>query len=186
MGQSLQRGGIGGCFRKPHSFGRPTEAKLKIANAPEHLRVFVALVRQRKDDVVIDLGDGGPVTGEALLAQFVGGNNRVVNLRHFVLHPREKRRAEIEADLGVVADDLFNPFTLTHDAGRGVGCVAFERDALVPIVVRMRRILQLDGFQPGVFTRGLIEVPVNADEFLHVASCFEIQSGGSGRRERRS
>jgi len=49
------------------------------------------------------------------------------------------------------------------DAGGAVGGVALGGDALVPVVVGGGGVLDLDGFEPGVFARGLVEVSVDAE-----------------------
>ena len=54
----------------------------------------------------------------------------------------------------------------------GVGRVAFGGDALVPIVIGIGGILQFDGFQPGIFARRLIKMPVNAEITL-----FHVERG---------
>ena len=52
---------------------------------------------------------------------------------------------------------------VVDDAGGAVGGVALGGDALVPVVVGRGGVLQLDGFEPGVFARRLVEVAVDAD-----------------------
>ena len=47
------------------------------------------------------------------------------------------------------------------------GRVALGGDALVPVVVRIGRVLDLDRLEPGVLARRLVEVPVDADEAVH-------------------
>ena len=46
----------------------------------------------------------------------------------------------------------------------GVRAVALRGDALVPVVVRVRRVLRLHRLQPRVLARRLIEMAVDADE----------------------
>ena len=51
---------------------------------------------------------------------------------------------------------------IIHGAGRVRG-VALGVDALVPVVVRQRRILRLDRFEPHVLARRLVEVTMDTD-----------------------
>jgi hypothetical protein len=43
------------------------------------------------------------------------------------------------------------------DSRHGIGHVAFSGNPLVPVVVRERRILDLNGLQPGAFSGRLID-----------------------------
>src|SRR5271157_5215760 len=54
-----------------------------------------------------------------------------------------------------------------QDAGNRIGGVALRVDALVPIVVGVGRILNLDVLQPVVFPGGLVEMAVNTDVSVH-------------------
>src|SRR5438045_9783675 len=65
--------------------------------------------------------------------------------------------------MGIIVDQLHNAVLGIDDARGGVGRVAFRSDALVPVVIRISRILQFDRFQVGILARRLIEVPVNAN-----------------------
>jgi hypothetical protein len=52
-------------------------------------------------------------------------------------------------------------------AGYGVGGVTFGRDPLVPVVIRIRRILEFDIFQPGIFPGRLVKMAVEANISVH-------------------
>ena len=65
-GQRLQRRDVDGGLRQPHPLRLAAEAMLEVADAPAHLRPLVAVVGQRQDDVVVGLGDGAAVAGEAV------------------------------------------------------------------------------------------------------------------------
>ncbi len=97
----------------------------------------------------------------------IGGEDGLVDFRGLFLEPDEQGRAEIEADFGVVVDDLLDvPFAVENARG-GIGGVALGGDALVPVVVRVGGILEFDGFEPGIFPRRLVEVAVDADVAIH-------------------
>ena len=65
-------------------------------------------------------------------------------------------------------------FLLFTDARGAVGGVALGADALVPVVIGRGRILGLDGLEPGIFARGLIEMPMNADVAFGWCHAFSI------------
>src|SRR5437763_711483 len=73
--EHLQRLRVHGGFGKPHSFRLPFETTFKIFDAPFDLSFLIAAIGQRKDHVVVALGDGGAVSGEMLLAFLVGFQN---------------------------------------------------------------------------------------------------------------
>ena len=55
---------------------------------------------------------------------------------------------------------------LVMQASTGIGAIAFPCNALIPIMIRLGRNLVFNEFQPGVLTRGLIEVAVDAKIFI--------------------
>src|SRR5690606_34605102 len=77
----------------------------------------------------------------------------------------------VEADVRVVVDDPDDAFPLIEDARICVRRVALGRDPLVPVVVRLRGVLQLDRLEPGVLPRRLVEMSVDADEPIHPHQC---------------
>ena len=85
------------------------------------------------------------------------------------MQPPEQRGAEVEAHAGVVVDDADDLVLEVGDAGGAVGGVALGGDAVVPVVIGRGGVLDLDGLEPGVFARRLVEVAVDADEAA--ASC---------------
>ena len=91
-------------------------------------------------------------------AQHVRGAFSFIQLR--------QRRAEIEADPGVVVDESTILPASSSIARRAVGRVALRADALVPVVVGSGGILDLDRFKPGILPRRLIEMAVNAQKAL--------------------
>ena len=155
-------GGLG----EPHAFGLAAEAMLEVGDAPADLGERVAAVGERHDDVVVDLRDRGAVAAVALRAGPVGVEDHAVGARGFVGQPAEQGGAEVEAHPRVVVHDADDLVLLVRDAGGAVGGVALGGDALVPVVVGRGGVLDFDGFEPGVFARGLVEVAVDADEAL--------------------
>jgi hypothetical protein len=155
-------------FRQPQAFRRAAEAVLEVADPPDHLRALVARVAERQDGVPVGLGERRAVAGEALAAVAVRRQHRLVRLRLPVLEPGEQRRPEIEADARVVVDDAGDaPLAVEHPRGR-VGRVGLRGDALVPVMVRIGGVLQLDGFQPRILPRRLVKMAVNTDKALHL------------------
>ena len=77
--------------------------------------------------------------------------------------PAEQRGAEVEAHARVVVHDADDLVLLVGDARGAVGGVALGGDALVPVVIGRGGVLDLDGLEPGVLARRLVEVAVDAD-----------------------
>ncbi len=59
---------------------------------------------------------------------------------------------------------------MVQNAGFGVGGVALCCDLFVPIVVGIGRILELNRLKPGILTRWLVEMTVDANRTLHIHS----------------
>src|SRR6185295_3279068 len=167
LGEDLEALEIDGRLRQPHPFRRAAEAVLEVAEPPDHLCAFVARVAERQDGVPVGLSDRRAMAGEALEALAVRRQHGLVRLRLPALQPGEQRRSEVEADARVVIDDAGDaPLDVEHPRGR-VGSVGLRGDALVPVVVRIGGVLQLDGFQPRVLPRRLIKMAVNTEIPLH-------------------
>ena len=64
-------------------------------------------------------------------------------------------------------------FCCVGDARGAVGGVTLGGDALVPVVIGGGGVLDLDGFEPGIFAGRLVEVAVDADV---------ARASGGGRR----
>ena len=137
---------------------------LEVGDAPADLGEGVARVGERHDEVVVDLGEGGAVSAVALGADFVGVEDHAVGAGGFVLEPTEEGGAEVVAHPGIVVHDADDFVFLIGDAGGPVGGVALGGDAVVPVVIGGGGVLDFDGFEPGVFAGGLVEVAVDADE----------------------
>ena len=57
LGEHIEGFRISRRFREPHSFWFSAKAELEIAYAPEHLRVLVRAISERKDHMVVHLGE---------------------------------------------------------------------------------------------------------------------------------
>src|SRR5262249_54056683 len=136
--------------------------------------------------MVVCLSQRRAVSREDLLALAVSRENGLIGLRYGVFKPGEQRRANVEADPGIVVDDLDDAALAVQDPGGGVGRVAFGGDPLVPVVIRIGRILQLDRLQPGILPRGLVEVAMNAYVTFHRRVLGSGEEGkGPGRSTKR-
>ena len=103
------------------------------------------------------------MTAATSAAKAIAFDDSVEHFRRPFLHPVEERRPEVKAHPGVVVAQARDLVIAVQQSCPAVGRVAFARDALIPIVERRRRILDLDGLQPRVFARRLIEMAVDAD-----------------------
>jgi hypothetical protein len=92
--------------------------------------------------------------------------NHALGARRVLFEPTEQRGAEIEAHARVVVDDARDLIFTVDDARRAVGSVTLGVDALVPIMVGSRGVLNLHRLQPGVFAWRLVKVTVNANVTL--------------------
>ena len=116
LGQGLERVDVDGGLRQPHPLGPAAEAPLEVARAPAHLRPLVALVGERQDHVVVGLRERGAVAAEAVAADAVGVDDGGVDVGLALLEPRQQGRPEVEADGGVVVDDLGDAVARVVDA----------------------------------------------------------------------
>ena len=95
-------------LRQPHSLGLAAKAVLKVPDPPQDLGVFIPPVGQWQNHVVVGLGQGRAVPGKMLLAFLVRRQDALVSFRGFLLHPGQEGGPKVEADLGIVVDDLHN------------------------------------------------------------------------------
>ena len=126
---------------------------------PSDLRFLIASIRKRHDDVVVDLRDRDrrdrkTVPAVSLSASRIDG----VYCRARFFHPGEQRRSEIEADPRVVVDDFGDAAFAVEHARRRIRRVTLRGDPLIPVVIRIGGVLQLDRLQPRIFTWRLVEV----------------------------
>ncbi len=164
LGEQVEDLAVGGGLGEPHSLGFAAEAGLEVGDAPANLGASVALIRQRHDDVVVDLGDGRSMAAVTMGAGQVGVEDHAIGAGRIVVQPAQQGWAEVEADAGVVVDDADDLILLVDDARGSVGGVALGGDAVVPVVVGSGGVLHLDGLEPGVLAGRLVEVAVDADE----------------------
>ena len=68
--------------------------------------------------------------------------------------------------LRVVIHDLDDSLLAIEDARGSIRRVALGGDPLVPIVIGIGGVLNLDRLEPGILSRRLIKVPVDADEAI--------------------
>jgi hypothetical protein len=163
----LQRLEIDGSFREPDALRIPTVANLEIAQPPDNLRALIRSIRKRHDHVVVGLRERGAMATKSLLRLLICIDDGVVSIRRALLQPGEQGGAYVVANARVIVDNAYNAPLHIENARRRVGRVALGGDAFVPIVIRIRRILQLDGFEPRVLAWRLIEVTVDADIAIH-------------------
>src|SRR5437868_10732026 len=98
-----------------------------------------------------------------LAAHAIALNDALHYVGRPLLHPGEQGRPKIEAHPGIVVDQIDDFPALIDQPCPAVGPVALAGDALVPVVERAGGILNLNGFEPGILARRLVEVTVNAD-----------------------
>src|SRR5579859_3398072 len=136
---------------------------LEVTDAPQHLSPLIAAVGQRHDHVIVSLGNSRAVPAEALATCAIGFQNGAIGFRLLRLHPGEQRRAEVEADVGVIIDDALDISLGIQNARSRIGSVTLGGNALVPVVERISGILDLNRLQPGVLARRLIEMSMYTD-----------------------
>src|SRR2546429_591084 len=98
------------------------------------------------------------MAGKTIPALTVGFKNATIVLRIVLLHPRKQGWAKIEADLGIIIDDLADAPVSVQNTRGAVWPVAFRRDAFVLIVIRIGGFLALHGLQPRILTRRLVKM----------------------------
>src|SRR5439155_14431612 len=93
----------------------------------------------------------------------------LIDAGSLLFQPRQKRRTEVETDPCVVVEELENAILRVKNSGSGIRSIALGRDALIPVMVRVGSVLKLDGFKIWILSRGLIEMPMDANVF-HIPS----------------
>ena len=163
LGDDFEGLQVDGGLGEPQPFRMPAEAADEIPDPPDDLSLLVPPVGQGKDHMIVGLGQGRAVAGEKLLALPVRRQDGLVGLRGIFLQPRQEGGAEIEADPGVIVDHPGNAPVSVQDPGGAVGSVALLGDSFIPIMERVGGILELDGLQPGILPRRLVEMPMNGN-----------------------
>src|SRR4030043_512047 len=105
--------------------------------------------------------------GEFLQALPVPPKDGLIGFGGIILHPEQDRRTEVEAYTGIIVHQLGDSSFRIPDSRYGVGRVAFGGNPLVPVVVWERRILDLNGLQPGAFSGRLIKMPMDTNKSVH-------------------
>ncbi len=178
--QDFQGGNIHGRLRQPHPFRLPFEAPPEILDPPDHLRLFVVGVGQGHHHVIVRLSHRTAVSGELLAAPPVGLQHLRIGIRGVRFQPVHERRAKIEADTLVIVDDVDDLLVRAENTGSRILPVTFLGDPGIPVVVWIRRILQLDVLEPRILSGWLIEVPVYTNVFIHPVtflSCVRHKMG---------
>jgi len=147
IGQNFQRLQIGGSFWEPHALGRMLEAILKISDAPHHLGDFIFSPGERENGMVVGLSHGIAHTITLYIAALLG-NNHFAGFGVVQIQPGEQGWADVKADALKVAQF-------------GIWGIAMGVNALVPVMVGGCALLFGDLIGQGVFTNGLIKMPVN-------------------------
>ena len=143
--------------------GLPPEPQPEVFQPPLHLGDLVGPGGERHDHVVVDLGDGVAVSAARGDAGAVGLHDLGVHDRRLAGQPGEQRGPDVERDALEVVHDVDDAVGRVDPAGGGVRRVALGGDARVPVVVGRGRVLDLDGLEPGVLARRLVEVAVDDD-----------------------
>ena len=141
-------------------------AVFEIADAPPDLRDLVAVIGQRQNQVAVRLRHGAAVPAVTFAAAPVGLLQQMVHVGVGFFEPGEQGRAEIPGNAVVIIADFGDPACAVLDAGGCIRFVTFERNALVPIVIRPRSLLLLNHFEPCIFPRRLIKMAVNTDKLV--------------------
>ena len=169
LGEHLERLSVHRRLRKPEPLGLAPEPLAKVLDSPAHLRDLVAARGERHDHVVEDLRARVAMT-PGRDARAVGLDDLRVHVRPVALEPGEERRPDVERDLLEVVDDVEHAVLLVDAAGRRVRRVALRGHPLVPVVLRRRRVLDLDRLEPGILPRRLVEVAVDDDRAVQNSS----------------
>ncbi|KUG20060.1 hypothetical protein ASZ90_010205 [hydrocarbon metagenome] len=149
-GHDVKRRVIDRKLGQPHPLRHSRESVGEVAYPPDDLRFPIPHRRKRHDQVVVWLGDGRSVPGIPLLALSVCRNDCGMQIRLLPLQPRKKCRTGGEADLPIGIDKLQDPPLPIQDAGSSVRGVALGRDPLVPVMVGICGVLQIDPSGPRV------------------------------------
>jgi hypothetical protein len=96
------------------------------------------------------------------------------------LQPGEERRPEVEADPGVVVDDALDQPVLVKYPRGGIGSIALDGDPLVPVMIGTSPVLLLYHLQPGILSRRLVKMAVDAEITLQRGITREWVVGEKG------
>src|SRR5690349_20916676 len=102
------------------------------------------------------------MTGKLFLAIPVRIDNAFVYIGRTLGRPGQQCGPEVITNFRIVIDDACDAMLPVKNAGGQIRRVALGGDALVPIVIRVCRILQLYLLEPWIFAGRLIEMAMNA------------------------
>src|SRR5262245_44430397 len=107
------------------------------------------------------------MTGKIFLTFPIGFENCVINIRSFRFKPGEQGRTEVETDLRIIVDETDDLVFAIENPRHGIRSIALRGHPLIPVMIRICRILQLDVFEPRILARRLVEMAVNANIAFH-------------------
>src|SRR6185436_2053638 len=126
------------------------EAGPEVGEAPPDLGHLVPAGGERHDHVVVRLGDRVAVAAARGDAQAVRLHDPGIDVGALGGQPREEGSPHVEGYPLEVVGDVGYSVPGVDPAGGRVGRVALGRDPRVPVVVGVRRILDLDDLEPGI------------------------------------
>ena len=121
LGQGLQRRHVHGRLGQPHSLRLAAEPVAEVGDPPEHLRLLVSAAGQRQDHVIVNLRQRVAVPPAPLLAEAVGLDETRQHVRCGFGHPLQQRGAEVEADPGIIVQEVDDPSWPSSSRARVLG-----------------------------------------------------------------
>jgi hypothetical protein len=112
--------------------------------------------------VVINLRDGISMA-KSSQAFSVCLKDLLIDRRKMLFQPGEERGTKIEADGGVIIDDLQDLPFFIKDPGISIWPIALQSDPFIPVMKGMGAFLRFNEFKPRVLPGRLIEMTVNGD-----------------------
>jgi hypothetical protein len=126
------------------------------------------MIGQWKDNMIINLSQGRAVSSKNFLTLSICFQYALIYVRRVPNEPCQESGPEIETDLFVIVHKLDDAALPVQNPGCGIRRIAFRCNPFIPIMIRMGCVLELHSLKPWIFTRGLVEVTVNADVPLHI------------------
>jgi hypothetical protein len=141
---------------------------LKVSDPPENLCLFISVVGQGHDEMIIDLRDGIPMAKPSQTFP-VCFKDLLIDGRKILLQPGKEGGTKIETDGGVIIDDIQNLPSCIDNPSVSIGPVALKSDPFIPVMKGMGAFFGLNDFEPGVLPGRLIEMTMNGDKcILHL------------------
>src|SRR5258706_13789822 len=123
--------------------------------------------------MVVSLRNRRTVTRESFAAALIRFTQGFIRLGRFLGYPGKQCRSKIEADPAVIVHQLHDALFTVKDSRFCIGRITFRRHSLVPIVIWVSGILQLNGFELGILAGRLVEMSVYTEIEIGRASCRE-------------